>query len=143
VPAILVSPWAEEGAVHTDEYRHTSLIATLTEAWGLGAPFTQRDASARTFGHLLALDEPRDPQTWVDVEAQPVPPWTMDPDIVGRGISGLGKGVIPAVIAKARELGVTLPPELADPDADVPPRVVIEVFRDIAAHFFPLLRPER
>ena len=142
VPAILVSPWAEEGAVHTDEYRHTSLIATLTEAWGLGAPFTQRDASARTFGHLLALDEPRDPRTWVDVEAQPVPPWTMDPDIVGRGISGLGKGVIPAVIAKARELGVSLPPELADPDADVPPRVVIEVFRDIAAHFFPLLRSE-
>ena len=29
VPAILVSPWVEPGSVYNDEYRHTSLIATL------------------------------------------------------------------------------------------------------------------
>ena len=49
VPAILVSPWVESGSVYNDEYRHTSLIATLRKAWGLGDPLTQRDASARTF----------------------------------------------------------------------------------------------
>lgn len=140
VPAILVSPWAESGAVHNDEYRHTSLISTLRSVWGLGDPFSRRDATARTFDHLLSLDEPRDPDTWVDVKARPVPEWTMDAELVGRGLSGLGKGVVPAVIAKAREMGVELPPELKDPDAEVPPRVVVEVFRDIAAHFFPLLK---
>jgi phospholipase C len=140
VPAILVSPWAASGAVHHEEYRHTSLIATLRTAWGLGQPFSRRDAAARTFEHLLSLDEPRDPKTWADVHARPVPPWTMDADIVGRGLSGLGKGVVPAVIAKAREMGVSLPAELQDPNADMPPRVVVEIFRDIAAHFFPLLR---
>ena len=29
VPAIMVSPWVEPGSVYNEEYRHTSLIATL------------------------------------------------------------------------------------------------------------------
>src|SRR5262249_116921 len=58
VPAILVSPWVEEGSVYNDEYRHTSLIATLRKVWGLGEPFTQRDASARPFDHLLSRTTP-------------------------------------------------------------------------------------
>ncbi len=33
VPAILVSPWIARGSVFNDEYRHTSLIATLRKAW--------------------------------------------------------------------------------------------------------------
>ena len=59
VPAILVSPWVEPGSVYNEEYRHTSLIATLRKAWDLGAPFTQRDASARTFEHVLTRGTPR------------------------------------------------------------------------------------
>jgi phospholipase C len=35
VPAIIVSPWVEPGSVYNEEYRHTSLIATLRKAWGL------------------------------------------------------------------------------------------------------------
>jgi phospholipase C len=35
VPAILVSPWVESGSVYNEEYRHTSLIATLRKKWGL------------------------------------------------------------------------------------------------------------
>ena len=46
-----------------EEYRHTSLIATLRTAWGLGAAFTQRDASARTFDHIFSRAKPRDPAT--------------------------------------------------------------------------------
>jgi phospholipase C len=38
VPAILVSPWVAEGKVFNQEHRHTSLIATLREQWGLGNP---------------------------------------------------------------------------------------------------------
>ena len=31
VPAVIVSPWVEPGSVYNEEYRHTSLLATLRE----------------------------------------------------------------------------------------------------------------
>ena len=64
--------------MYNEEYRHTSLIATLRKAWGLGEEFTRRDASARTFDHVFTLETPRDPKSWTAVEAQPVPAWTLD-----------------------------------------------------------------
>ena len=36
VPAIIVSPWVAEGEVFNEEYRHTSLIATLRETMEAG-----------------------------------------------------------------------------------------------------------
>jgi phospholipase C len=42
VPAILVSPWVPKGSVFNDQYRHTSLIATLRKTWNLGQAFTRR-----------------------------------------------------------------------------------------------------
>src|SRR4029077_8130523 len=110
VPAVLVSPWVEPGSVYNEEYRHTSLIATLRKIWGLGEAFTQRDASARTFDHLLSRDTPRDPEDWATHSALPVPEWSMDLEVVGQALSGLGKAAAPALIAKARELGIPLPP---------------------------------
>jgi phospholipase C len=139
VPAILVSPWVEPGSVYNEEYRHTSLIATLRKTWGLGEPFTQRDASARTFDHLLSLAAPRDPKTWATIKALPVPAWTMDPEVVGKGLSALGKGMGPAIIARAREMGVQLPAELNDPGAELSPSHIVGVLREVAGHFFPLL----
>jgi len=139
VPAILVSPWVESGSVYNEEYRHTSLIATLRKTWGLGEAFTQRDASARTFEPVFSLATPRDPHTWATINARPVPAWTMDPEVVGKGLSTLGKGIGPALIAKAKELGVQLPAELNDAGTDLPPRRVVAVLRHIAGHFFPLL----
>ena len=73
VPAIIVSPWVDEGIVVNDEYRHTSMLATLRKAWDLGDAFTARDAAARPFDHLLSRDSPRDPATWPDPQPQPVP----------------------------------------------------------------------
>jgi phospholipase C len=139
VPAVIVSPWVEPGSVYNDEYRHTSLIATLRKTWRLGDAFTQRDASARTFDHVFSRTTPRDPTTWATVTALPVPAWTMDPEVVGRGLSTLGKGMGPALIAKAREMGVKLPPELDDPHAALTPGLIVPFLRDIAGHFFPLL----
>ena len=139
VPAIIVSPWVEPGSVYNEEYRHTSLIATLRKTWGLGEPFTQRDASARTFDHVLSLAAPRDPTTWATVTPHPVPAWTMDLEAVGKGLSTLGKGMGPSLIARAREMGVKLPPELDDPHAALTPGLVVPVLRDVAGHFFPLL----
>src|SRR5262245_3442773 len=139
VPAILVSAWVEPGSVYNDEYRHTSLIATLRKVWGLGEAFTQRDASARTFDHLLARDTPRDPTEWATHTAHPVPEWTMDLEVVGQALSTLGKAAAPALIARARELGVTLPSELHKPGADIQARHIIPILRQISVHFFPLL----
>ena len=127
------------GSVYNEEYRHTSLIATLRKAWGLGDAFTQRDAAARTFDHVFSLATPRDPQTWATLTPRPVPEWTMDLEVVGQALSTLGKGVAPALIAKAKELGVALPAELTEPGADLPPGQIIGVLRQVAGHFFPLL----
>jgi phospholipase C len=139
VPAIIVSPWVEPGSVYNEEYRHTSLIATLRGRWGLGEPFTQRDASARTFDHVFSRATPRDPATWAAVSAHSVPAWTMDTEIVGKALSTLGKGIAPAIMTRAQQMGVPLPAELSDPDADLAPRVIVGVLRQVAGHFFPLL----
>ena len=139
VPAIIVSPWVAPGSVHNEEYRHTSLIATLRRVWGLGEAFTQRDASARTFDHVFSLVTPRDPATWASVKARPVPEWAMDPVAVGESLSALGKAAMPGLLAKAREMGVNLPPELDDPGAELKPGDIVPLLREMAGHFFPRL----
>jgi phospholipase C len=139
VPAIIVSPWVESGSVYNEEYRHTSLIATLRKTWGLGEAFSQRDASARVFDHVFSLATPRDPQTWATVKARPVPAWTLDPEEVGKGLSALGKAMLPGLLAKAREMGVKLPAELNDPGAELTPGLILPFLRDVAGHFFPRL----
>ena len=56
VPAIIVSPWVEPGSVYNEEYRHTSLIATLRKTWDLGEAFT---ATRRRGAHLRSRVHPR------------------------------------------------------------------------------------
>src|SRR6478736_380311 len=141
VPAILVSPWVPQGSVFNDEYRHTSLIATLRKVWSLGDPLTQRDASARTFDDLFTLDKPRDPETWATITAHPVPSWHLDEEALGNALSRLGNSMGRGLIEHARELGLELPPELDDPNAEVTPQLIIDVFRQVAGHYFPLLAP--
>jgi phospholipase C len=127
--------------VFNHEYRHTSLIATLRKAWNLGDAFTRRDGAARTFDDLFTLDEPRDPTTWTTITALPVPAWHLDEQALAKGLSGLGKTMGQGIIERARELGVELPPEIDKPDA-VTPEVIVDVLRQIAWHFFPLLQPD-
>jgi phospholipase C len=137
VPAIMVSPWVEQGSVYNDEYRHTSLIATLRKEWGLGEPLTGRDAIARTFEQVFALDEPREPGSWPDPQPRPLPDWSMDPEVVGRALSGLGKGVAPGLVAKAREMGIAVPLPPDDDGADLPPAQLVQLVREIGFHIFP------
>ena len=141
VPAILVSPWVEQGAVFNDEYRHTSLIATLRKVWSLGEPLTRRDASARTFEDLLTLEEPRDPQAWTHAAALPVPEWQLDEDALAGALSTLGESMGHGMIEHARELGVELPPGLEDPGAEITPKVIVDALRHVAWQYFPLLAP--
>ena len=116
VPAILVSPWVEPGAVYNEEYRHTSLIATLRKAWNLGEAFTQRDAAARTFDHVFTRGLARDPEVG-HLRCPPVPEWTMDPRSWAKP-SAASESRGPGLIEKARGLGAnsrrnsTIPTEL-------------------------------
>jgi len=141
VPAILVSPWVEPGSVYNEEYRHTSLIATLRKAWDLGEAFTQRDAAARTFDHLFTRDVAHGPNEWATFAAQPVADWVMDAEVVGKALSGLGRTAGPGLIEKARELGIRLPPQLDDPNVELTGELIVEVLRDVSWHFFPGLAP--
>ena len=70
-----------------------------------GAPFTQRDASARTFDHVFSRGTPRDPQTWATVAAQPVPAWMIDYVSPGKALGYLGKDIGPGIIEHARQMG--------------------------------------
>jgi phospholipase C len=142
VPAILVSPWVPKGSVFNEEYRHTSLIATLRKRWSLGGAFTRRDASARTFDDLFSLDAPRDPETWATITALPVPSWHLDEEALGKALSGLGASMGQGLIAHARELKLELPPQLDEPGAEPTPQDIIEVLREIAWHYFPRLAPD-
>jgi phospholipase C len=141
VPAILVSPWIPQGSVFNDEYRHTSLIATLRKSWGLGEALTRRDASARTFDDLFTLDQPRDPETWAKIAALPVPASHLDEDAIAKGLSQLGKTMGQGIIEQAKALGIELPPQLDKPDAEITPEVMTDVLHQIAWHFFPRLAP--
>jgi hypothetical protein len=60
-------------------------------------------------------------------------------EVIGQALSSLGKGLVPAFIAMALQLGVPLPGRTQRPGAALPPGRVVGVLRDIAGHFFPLL----
>jgi hypothetical protein len=70
-----------------------------------------------------------------------VPGWEIDYQILGQALGYLGKDIGPGIIEHARQLGVQLPPQLADPSAELTPQVIVEVIRDVAFHYFPQLAP--
>ena len=139
VPAIIVSPWVDEGIVVNDEHRHTSMIATLRKVWGLGDPFTARDAAAAPFDHLLARDSPRDPAGWPEVEALPVPEFHMDMVQMGKAFSILGKTAGAGMLERAQQAGLAVPPELTDPNAHPSTEQIIAGLRSIGVQIFPRL----
>jgi len=141
VPAIIVSPWVDEGIVINDEHRHTSMIATLRKVWGLGEPFTGRDAAATPIDHLLSLEDPREPAGWPDVEALPVPQFHMDMVQMGRALSVLGKAAGSGMLEHAKQSGIAIPAELTDRDSHPSTEQIIAGLRSIAGQVFPRLAP--
>ena len=122
-----------------DEYRHTSLLSTLRKVWDLGDPFSDRDAAARTFDHLLSRETPRDPGSWPDVHPRPVPEWQLTKVELGQALSPLGKAIGPGMVEHAKQAGLPIPADVAN--AKGPPTDVqlVEVIFAIAAHYFPRL----
>ena len=139
VPAIIVSPWVEPGSVYNEEYRHTSLIATLRKAWGLGDAFTQRDAAARTFDHVFSLATPRDPQTWATLTTRPVPEWMMDLEVGRPGIKHPGQRPHPRSSPRPKSWEYRCRPSSPSREQNCREGKIIGVMRQVAGHFFPLL----
>jgi phospholipase C len=142
VPAVIVSPWIDKGTVINDEYRHTSLLATLRKVWDLGDAFTARDDAARTFDHVLSRGTPRDPATWPEFTPLPVPEWQLTKVQLGEVLSNLGKVIGPALVEHAKQSGHPLPAELSDPDHPPTPTQLVEFMFGIAGKYFPRLVPE-
>ena len=139
MPAIIVSPWVDEGIVINEEHRHTSMIATLRKVWDLGDAFTARDAAAAAFDHLLSRESPRDPAGWPDIEPLPVPQFQMDMVQMGRALSVLGKTAGSGMLEHARQSGLAIPPELTDPNAQPSTEQTLTAVRNIATQVFPRL----
>jgi phospholipase C len=97
------------------------------------------DEPGGTYDHVFSRDTPRDPSTWAVPQPLPVPPWTLDREELGQGLSSLGKGIASAIIDRCRQLEVDLPAELTDPGAELPPSRIADALRDLAGRFFPLL----
>ncbi len=54
VPAVVVSPWIEEGTISHTQFDHTSIIKTATNKWLNGQNLTQRDKHATDLSELLS-----------------------------------------------------------------------------------------
>mgnify|MGYP003586150519 CR=1 FL=1 len=141
VPAIVVSPWVESGSVYNDEYRHTSMLATLRKLWDLGEPFTERDKAARTFDHVFSRAEARDPDDWAAPAANPVPQYQLDFELLQRQLSPLGQAILPAVIDLAKQKGLALPAAVSEPGFELSPQLAWDVCVLAMAHYFPTLGP--
>jgi phospholipase C len=141
VPAVIVSPWVPEMTVCTDEYRHTSLLATLRGQWNLGAPFTARDAAARTFEEVLSLEVPRPPDTWPDVEPLPVPQYQAGQERTVRALGTLGRHMCRGLYEHARH-----DKDLPDPpgtDPKVSPALAIDFAEHLGSRLFPGLADQQ
>jgi phospholipase C len=137
VPAVIVSPWVAAGTVCTDEHRHTSMLATLREVWDLGLPFTRRDAAARSFHHLLALDTPRAPESWPDMTPQPVPPYQSERVAAFEALGTLGRHLCHGLYEHARHASdLPDPPDLSP---EISPALAIDFAVHMGARLFPKL----
>ena len=69
IATLAISAWIPERTVVNDEFRATSLLATMRERWSLGEPFSARDASALSFADVFTLTSPRPQEDWPAVRA--------------------------------------------------------------------------
>ena len=141
VPAVVVSPWVPEGTVCTEEYRHTSLLATLRSVWDLGDPFTARDAAARTFEGVCSLEVPRPPEAWPAVRPLPVPAFQAERVDAMRALGTLGRHLCHGLYEHARHDPDL--PDPPDPDSTVSPTLAIDFAMRLGGRLFPKLAKAR
>ena len=126
VPAVVVSPWVPPGTVCTDEYRHTSLLATLREAWNLGEPFTARDAAAPSFARSSASRR-RATRDLARCRPAAMPPFQAEQVEAMRALGTLGRHLCHGLYEHARrDKDLPDPP---DSDPKMSPTLAIEFCR--------------
>ena len=140
VPAVMISPWIPEKTVFNQEFRHTSMIASVVKQWDLGKPFSQRDAHARTLQSCFTLTTPRDPSAWPNPVSRPVPEYRA-PDLSNMppAYSGLATAMIPGLVQLAHAEGFPTPSMPKDPNGQISPRQGVKIALELAAEMFPLL----
>jgi phospholipase C len=140
IPTLAISAWIPARTVVNDEYRATSLLATMRERWNLGAPFTARDASARSLASIFTLNSPRAQEDWPEISARPVPamPETLVPLDAPLGV--LGKSLLSAILAFAQGLGKTVPD--IKPDDTITGAQAIAIGHEALGELFPSMRDQ-
>jgi phospholipase C len=138
LPTLAISAWIPERTVVSEEYRATSVISTLRERWNLGAPFSGRDATARSLRPVFTLDQPRSQQDWPEVLARPVEPMTQALLPLDAPLNGLGKALFGGVLALAKGMGVTVPD--LPPDAVITGAEAIAIGHEVLGDLFPAMR---
>ncbi|MGV1036264.1 MAG: alkaline phosphatase family protein [Candidatus Nanopelagicales bacterium] len=108
IPTLAISAWIPEKTFVTEEYRATSLIATMTERWTLGTPLTARDASARSFAGIFT-DQCRTQDRWPEIIPRPVPPGPVSALRLDAPLGLLGKAIIGGVMALGKDMGADVP----------------------------------
>jgi Phosphoesterase family len=109
IPTLAISAWIPEQTVVNDEFRATSLLATMRERFNLGQPLTARDASARSFADIFTLTSPRAQEDWPQATPRPVPQMHESLAPLDAPLGLLGKSLLLAVLAFAQGLGKTVP----------------------------------
>jgi phospholipase C len=138
IPTLAISAWIPEQTVVTDEYRATSLIATMRERWSLGSPLTARDASARSFGSIFTLSTARAQEDWPEVHARPVPKGHESLVPLDAPLGILGKGMFAGVLALGKGLGAPVPE--IHPEQSITGAQATQMAQEILGELFPGLR---
>ena len=109
IPTLAVSAWIPERTVVNDEFRATSMLATMREHFNLGKPFSAREADAPSFADIFTLTTPRAQEDWPEVVARPVPVMHESLAPLDAPLGMLGKSLLLAVLAFAKGMGKPVP----------------------------------
>ncbi len=137
IPTLAISAWIPERTVVTEEYRATSLISTLRERWNLGAPFTARDATARSIRPVFTLDQPRAQEDWPDIAARPVPPMPESLVPLDAPLDKLGQALFHGVFTLGKLMGAPVPE--VSLDAGITGAQAIAMGHDVLGDLFPAM----
>jgi phospholipase C len=138
IPTLAISAWIPERTVVTEEHRATSLIATMRERWNLGAPFTERDASAAPIQPVFSLEHPRAQDDWPEVVPRPVPQPSAPLVPLDSPLTPLARHLLDAVIALVQLSGADIAPPA--PDAVLTGAEAIAISQAALGDLFPAMR---
>jgi phospholipase C len=138
IPTLAISAWIPERTVVNDEFRATSLLATMRQRFNLGQPLSARDASARSFADIFTLTSPRAQEDWPQITPRPVPEMHESLAPLDAPLGLLGKSLLLAVLAFAQGLGKTVPD--IKPEDPITGQQAIDIGHEILGDIFPAMR---